>query len=287
MGHAVGAVLVERGVRVRSCLAGRSDLTRERAERAGIQDAESLEALLDDCQLVVSILPPAEAKGFASDCARRLRGRGRPPLFLDANAVAPATTRLMAATLADASVPFVDGGLVGAPPAPGRTATRLYVSGPEAESIRALATQAERGALDVRVVAGEIGAASALKMSYAAITKGTLSLYTAALVTAERLGVYAALTSELAESQPAAWQRMQRLPFLPADAGRWIAEMEEIAATFASADAPDGFHRGAAEVFRLLAATPFASETRESLDTSRKLEDAIRVFAELAAARAR
>ncbi len=287
MGHAVGAVLVARGVRVRSCLAGRSALTRERAERAGIQDAGSLEALLDDCRLVVSILPPAEAMGFADDCARRLRGRDQPPLFLDANAVAPATTRRIAGALAEASVPFVDGGLVGAPPAPGRTATRLYVSGPEAASIQPLATQGERGALDVRVLGDEIGAASALKMSYAAITKGTLGLYTAALVTAERLGVYDALASELAESQAAAWQRMQRLPFLPADAERWIAEMEEIAATFASADLPEGFHRGAAEVFRLLAATPFASETRESLDTSRKLEDAIRVFAELAAVRAR
>ena len=184
-------------------------------------------------------------------------------------------------------MPFVDGGLVGAPPAPGRNATRLYVSGPDAAAIQPLTTEGERGALDVRVVGDEIGAASALKMSYAAITKGTLSLYTAALVTAKRLGVYDALTSELAESQAATWQRMQVLPFLPADAERWIAEMEEIAATFASADVPGGFHRGAAEVFRLLAATPFASETRESLDTSRTLEDAIRVFAELAAVRAR
>jgi 3-hydroxyisobutyrate dehydrogenase-like beta-hydroxyacid dehydrogenase len=271
MGHAVGALLVERGEHVRSCLAGRSTRTRDRAARAGIETAASLQELLDGCDLVLSILPPAAAEAFADDCARTLRGSSRPPLFLDANAVAPATARRMAESLGAAGVPFADGGLVGAPPAPGRPATRLYVSGPGSHALRALGDA--------------IGAASGLKMTYASITKGTLTLYTAALLSAKRLGVYEALATELAESQAVAWQRMQVIPFLPADAERWVAEMEEISATFAGAGAPEGFHRAAAEIFGLLADTPFAAETRESLDTSRTLEEAVRVFAELAAKR--
>ena len=285
MGHAVGAVLAERGEHVRSCLTGRSALTRDRAVRAGIGAAADLEELVDGCDLVLSILPPAAAEAFADDCARILRGASHPPLFLDANAVAPATARRMAETLGAAGVPFADGGLVGAPPAPGRAATRLYVSGPGSDALRALAVAGERGAIDVRALGDAIGAASALKMTYASITKGTLTLHAAALLAAQRLGVYEALTTELAESQAAAWQRMQVIPFLPADAARWIAEMEEISATFGAAGAPEGFHRAAAEIFRLLADTPFAAETRESLDTSRTLEQAVRVFAELAAKR--
>jgi 3-hydroxyisobutyrate dehydrogenase-like beta-hydroxyacid dehydrogenase len=285
MGHAVGALLVERGEHVRSCLAGRSTRTRDRAARAGIETAASLQELLDGCDLVLSILPPAAAEAFADDCARTLRGSSRPPLFLDANAVAPATARRMAESLGAAGVPFADGGLVGAPPAPGRPATRLYVSGPGSHALRALAVEGERGAIDVRALGDAIGAASGLKMTYASITKGTLTLYTAALLSAKRLGVYEALATELAESQAVAWQRMQVIPFLPADAERWVAEMEEISATFAGAGAPEGFHRAAAEIFGLLADTPFAAETRESLDTSRTLEEAVRVFAELAAKR--
>lgn len=282
MGHALGALFVRQGMRVRSCLAGRSELTCERARRARLEDAGSLDALLEDCSLVVSVLPPAEAEGFADVCAQRLRGRARPPLFLDANAIAPQTVRRMAAALSDAGVELVDGGLIGAAPGPGRPATRLYLSGPHTDALRDLAGADAEGALDVRVAGDAVGDASALKMSYAGITKGTHTLHTAALVTAMRLGVYGPLVAELAESQAQAWQRMQLLPFLPADAERWVAEMEEIAATFSEAGAPEGFHRAAAEVFRWLAASPFASETRESLDRTRTLEDAIRVFAKLA-----
>ena len=123
-----------------------------------------------------------------------------------------------------------------------------------------------------------MGDASALKMAYASITKGTHTLHAAALVTAARLGVYEPLARELGESQADAWQRMQILPWLPADAARWIGEMEEIAATYADAGAPPGFHEAAAQVFRWMAGSPFAGETRETVDRSRGLEETIRVL---------
>ena len=284
MGHALGALWTRAGHRVRTCLAGRSDLTRERAARAGLEDAGSLDALLADCDLVVSVLPPAAAAAFASACVAPLAERPEPPLFLDANAVSPDTVRAIASFLAPLAR-VVDGSLVGAAPAAGRPATRLYVSGPDADAALHLAGSDDQGALDVRIAGDAIGDASALKMSYAAITKGTHTLHVAALVAARRLGVYEPLVQELKESQQAAWQRMQLLPFLPADAARWVTEMEEIAATFGAAGAPEGFHQGAAEVFRWLAASPFAQETRESMDRSRTLDEAIATFAEVAGRR--
>ena len=114
---------------------------------------------------------------------------------------------------------------------------------------------------------------------YAGLTKGTMTLHTAVLVTAHRRGLYVELTRELGESQQPALARMGVIPFLPADAGRWIGEMKEIATTFAGVDVTPAFHEGAAEIFRALAATPFAQETRETLDRSRTLEDTIAVLA--------
>jgi hypothetical protein len=117
-------------------------------------------------------------------------------------------------------------------------------------------------------------------MTYAALTKGTMTLQAAVLVAAMRLGVFEELCREFEKSQPEARARMNVLPFLPADSERWIGEMEQIASTFFDAGVPDDFHRGAAKIFRVMAATPFAAESRETLDRTRSLEDAIRVFAE-------
>ena len=131
-------------------------------------------------------------------------------------------------------------------------------------------------AMKVEQIGNEIGQASALKMVYAAGTKGVWTLQTALLLSAARLGVLDPLLSELDYSQSAQLQAMRgRVPFLPADSARWVPEMEEIAATFESAGVTGNFHKGAAEVFALLAKTPFASETRETLDKSRTLEQAL------------
>jgi hypothetical protein len=118
-------------------------------------------------------------------------------------------------------------------------------------------------------------------MVYAGLTKGTWTLQTAVLLSAQRLGVLDPLLDEFGISQQGPLDAMRaRVPFLPADSGRWIGEMEEIAATFASAGVTSGFHDGAADIFRLLAQTPFAAETRATLDTSRTLEEALAVYAD-------
>ncbi len=276
MGHAVGRTLREQGFRVITALDGRSARSRELAARGGLEDAGTLDALIAQADLVLSIMPPGAAPDFASAAADAMGATGATPVFADCNAVAPATSQKIGGIIGAAGAAFVDGGIIGA--APGKaTPPRLYVSGPDAERLLPL------GGPELSVVSlgPEIGRASALKMCYAALTKGSMTLDTAVLLAGEQLGVYDELKAELAGSQAPALERMEnRVPWLAADAERWTGEMEEIAATFSAAGLPGNFHLAAADIFRLLAATPLAHETRESADRSRTLDDAVRLFSE-------
>ena len=285
MGHAVGALLAERGFRLVSALAKRSELTRSRAERAGIEDEGDLDGVVSAAEGILAILPPAEAEPLARRVAEAMQRTGRTPIYADCNAVSPATARRIAAAITAAGASFIDAGIIGAAPGPKRPDTRFYVSGPQSKWLEGLAGRGAKGGITVTGLGEEIGRASAIKMTYAALTKGTMTLQAAVLMTAMRLGVFDELGREFQKSQSEAWARMGVLPFLPADSGRWIGEMEQIAATFRDAGVPNDFHRGAAAIFRIMAATPFAAESRESLDRSRTLEDAIRVFSEQLPAR--
>jgi 3-hydroxyisobutyrate dehydrogenase-like beta-hydroxyacid dehydrogenase len=275
MGGGVGAALARRGFDVVTCLAGRGAETRARAERAGFRDVPDLEALVSEADLVLSILPPAAAPDLARELAAAMRNAGSAPPYADCNAVSPETARAIGETIAAVGADFIDGGIIGAAPGKSDTPVRLYVSGPRAEVMAAL----EGPEIDLRPCGAEIGRASAVKMCYAAVTKGTNTLHTAALIAAEALGIGETLHREFAESQPAAYRRMRvTVPRLPADAARWIGEMEEIARTFESVGVTPRFHEGARDVFALLAATPLAAETRETLDPHRSLEQALEVY---------
>jgi 3-hydroxyisobutyrate dehydrogenase-like beta-hydroxyacid dehydrogenase len=276
MGHAVGRTLREQSFRVITALAGRSARSRDLAEAGGIEDVDTLARLIAEADLVLSIMPPDKAQAFATAAADIVRETGATPMFADCNAIAPATTQKIGEIVGAAGAAFVDGGIIGA--APGKaTPPRLYVSGPDAELLLPLGGPE----LNVVPLGPEIGRASALKMCYAALTKGTMTLDTAVLLACTQLGVYEELKAEFAGSQQAAFNRMNnRVPWLAADAERWTGEMEEIAATFAAAGLPGSFHQAAAEIFRLLAATPLAAETRQTADRDRTLDEAIRLFAD-------
>ncbi len=276
MGHAVGRVLSQNGLDIITALAGRSARTAGLAQAGGIRDAGTLADVAQAADLVLSILPPAQAVNQARGFVNAVSGLDRKPVYVDCNAVSPATAQSIADLMADAVVPFIDAGIIGMAPGKG-TATRFYVSGPDTTAIESLNGMG----IDVIPMGPVVGRASAIKMVYAGLTKGTWTLHTAVLMAAERLGVRQELTKEFAFSQKAALAGMERtVPRLPADAGRWIGEMEEIAATFDQAGVTSGFHDGAAEVFRVLEQTPFAEETRESMDPDRDLDEAIPVFAE-------
>ena len=269
MGHGVGQAMTARGHDVMSCLEGRSAHTRMLAERAGIRDAGTLDELVEEAELILSILPPDRAVAQARAVGDALARTGARPAYADCNAISPMTMTEVADQLPGIAV--IDCGIIGLNPIKSPP-TRFYVSGQDCSALEAL----DCDVLKVVRISDEIGRASALKMVYAAGTKGVWTLQTALLLTAARQGVLDPLLGELGFSQSANLEAMRgRIPFLPADAERWVPEMEEIAATFAEAGVTDGFHKGAAEIFRLLANTPFAEETRETLDRSRTLEKAL------------
>jgi 3-hydroxyisobutyrate dehydrogenase-like beta-hydroxyacid dehydrogenase len=241
MGAVLGARVRERGHDVRWAGQGRSAETRARADAAGLRDAGSVASLAAACDVLVSVCPPHAAL----DVARSVTGfRG---VFVDANAIAPATAGRVRTIVEDAGARFVDGGIVGPPPEREGT-TRLYLSGVDA----GLVAEAFAGTcVEAPVLGPEPGAASALKMAYAAWTKGTAAMLLAIRDAARENGVDDALLREWARSQPDVPGRLDGAETSAARKGwRWIAEMEEIAATLAAAGAPDGFHRAAAEVFR-------------------------------------
>jgi 3-hydroxyisobutyrate dehydrogenase-like beta-hydroxyacid dehydrogenase len=239
MGAALGAALRARGTPVLWASEGRSRETARRAAEAGLEDAGSVAELVERSDVILSVCPPHAALDVARSAAR-FTG-----IFVDANAVSPATAHAIADTVAR----VVDGGIVGPPPhAPGTT--RLYLSGAEAATVAAVF---EGTRVDARVVSGEIGAASAVKVAYAAWTKGTAALLLAVRSLARLEGVEDALLEEWELSLPELPERSVRAAQSAATKGwRWVGEMEEIAATFAADGLPDGFHLAAADVFRAI-----------------------------------
>jgi 3-hydroxyisobutyrate dehydrogenase-like beta-hydroxyacid dehydrogenase len=237
MGSVVGAALRAGGHEALWASEGRSAQSAERARAAGMTDAGSVDALLSRCEVLLSICPPHAAVEVA-EAATGFEG-----LYVDANAVSPQTVR---AAQAAAGGRFVDGGIIGPPPSrPGTT--RLYLSGGEAAAVAGLFAG---GSLEAIALDGGVGAASALKMTYAAWTKGTAALLVAIRATAQAQGVDDDLLAEWAISQPRLAERYESAVQATAEKGwRWVAEMREIAATFAAAGQPDGFHLAAAEVF--------------------------------------
>jgi 3-hydroxyisobutyrate dehydrogenase-like beta-hydroxyacid dehydrogenase len=283
MGHAVGRVLKSGGRRVVTSLAGRSARSRKFAEAAGLEDAGSLDGVIGTADLVLSIMPPASALGFAKEAAAAMLRAAKRPHFVDCNAVSPATVQEIGRVMAGVGASFSDCGIIGPPPGGRGTgataqgqATRLYVSGPQAEQLKAL----DGNGIAIRPLGGEIGRASGMKMVYSALNKGALGLYTATLITAERLGLTGELMAELGASQKAIHDRIAAaVPWLATDAERWIGEMEEISATFAAAGVTPRYHEGAADIYRLLAASPLSAEKRETADRTRSLEASLRIFA--------
>lgn len=224
MGSGVGARLSTNGAEVRTLLAGRSAASAERAKAAGMRAVD--EAGIAGADIILSIIPPGEAAALAERLAPALRAATRKPVYADCNAINPATVARVAKIIAPTGCAFVDGGIIGGPPKPGGKGPRIYLSGPEASRVARLT---EHG-LEMPVLDGPIGAASALKMSYAGITKGFTALGAVMMLGATRGGTAADLRKELAASQPELFGWLTRqMPNMYAKAYRWVAEMEEIA----------------------------------------------------------
>ncbi len=262
MGSAIGKMIADSGMRVIAALDGRSELTRLRAKECGIANVDSLDRLVAESDLILSVLVPAEALGLARSVAASVRRSGKHPAYADLNAIAPGTVRRIGTLMAGAGVTFIDGGIIGGPPVRGRKGTRIYCSGPETEALEALT---ECG-LDIRKVGPEIGQASGLKMVFAASTKGITALWTELLVTARSLGLEEALMAELKMGGTTPEVLSGRICSMPRRARRWVGEMEEIAKTFGSVGMTPRMLEGAADMYRLVSATPLADQTSRQPD---------------------
>lgn len=276
MGHGVGMVLGRNGFDVITCLAGRSQRTHDLARQGNFRDVPDLESLVAEADLILSVLVPAQAEGVARSVAEAMRATGVKKPFADCNAVSPETASRLADIITSGGGDYIDGGIVGGSPARGAV-PRFYTSGPHASVMDELDGQG----IAIRNVGGEVGRASSVKMCYASFTKGTSALQVAMMTAAQSLGVYDELVAELSSSQQTNLSNMENnVPRLPSNAGRWIGEMEEIAATFDAVGVTPNLHLGAAAMFRLLDSTPFAQESPETVDRTRTLADTIRVVAE-------
>jgi 3-hydroxyisobutyrate dehydrogenase-like beta-hydroxyacid dehydrogenase len=234
MGAAVAQRLVENGVEVITSLEGRSAASVARAHGAGMT-AVPLDRLCE-APLLLSILPPSSALRFAKQVEPLLMASQRKPVFVDCNAVSPDTVRQIGTVISATGTPFVDAGIIGLPPQPGSAGPHFYASGPNAAELQTL-----RGVgLDVRVLQGPVGAASALKMCYAGINKGGAAIAAAMILAAARSGATHALAQEMSESLPSLLSSLQRqIPDMLPKAYRWVGEMREIAA-FAGEDTAAG-----------------------------------------------
>ena len=272
MGGSVGASARANASRVLWASEDRSAQTAERAAAAGLEDAKTLASLVAASDVILSVCPPHSAL----DLARSVAAHGFSGVYVDANAVAPGTAREIGRIVRKGGgkggekggATFVDGGIIG-PPARARGTTRLYLSGEQAGHIVGLF---EQGPLEAIVVEGGPGAASALKMAYAAYTKGTSALLVSIRALAMHEGVDSALLAEWARSQGDLGARSERAAGETArKAWRFAGEMAEIAATFDDAGLPDGFFLAAGKIYESLAGYKDASGMPSAAEVAKSL----------------
>jgi 3-hydroxyisobutyrate dehydrogenase-like beta-hydroxyacid dehydrogenase len=244
MGAGIGQCLAARGHEVLWASAGRGPDTAARAAAAGLADAGTVAALAARAQIIISVCPPHAAL----DVAWAVHGFAG--LYVDANAISPGTAREVARLICESGGRYVDGGIIGPPPGSARR-SRLYLSGSDPGDTGVVAALFDGTPMETRMVGGSAMAASAVKMAYAAWTKGSAALLLEIRALAREQGVEDALLAEWAESQPALEARSAAAARSAATKGwRWVGEMEEIAATMSGAGLPDGFHQAAAEIYR-------------------------------------
>jgi L-threonate 2-dehydrogenase len=249
MGSAVARRLTASGIEVRTLLAGRSPSTLNRAQAAGMTGASPEQVV--EADFILSIVPPGQALTLAETLAPAMRAANPKPIYIDCNAVSPDTVLRIDRVVRETGASFVDGGIIGPPPETDSSKTRIYLSGPDAAKVTVLG---EYG-LSLPVQPGPVGAASAMKMSYAGITKGFTALGATMMLAATRAGTADALIAEMKVSQPALlkWLTTQ-MPKMHSKAYRWVAEMEEIAAFVGPGQTGDGFYQSAAALYERIAA---------------------------------
>ena len=254
MGISIAASAINNGHQVFWMSQSRSDKTRARAENHNLIEIDSLFRFCQICEMIISVCPPHSAEEVATSVLEA----GFQGLYLDANAISPQRAAKIGHMLNVNNIRFVDGGIIGGP-AWRPKETWLYLSGKHSDEIAGCFVN---GPLEIKIMGNEIGKASALKMCYAAYSKGTTALLAAILAAAESLAVGNEL-NELWDMDNAGFseQANRRATRVTAKAWRFEGELLEIASTFEKVGLPSGFHEAAAEIYRRMAGFKDLSET--------------------------
>jgi len=248
MGAGTAARLTSNGVDVVTWLEGRSSASRARAEKAGMRGVDL--AGIAAADIILSIVPPSDAMALAEQLAPVLKASTNKPLYADMNAVSSEKSQEVGGIIAPTGCTFSDGAIIGPPPRPDTRNTVYFFSGIPGERVAPLA----KGGLEVKIVDGPVGAASALKMSYAAIGKGLTALASASILMADKYGAKEALLEELQRSQPNILKGVSwSVPDMFVKAYRFVGEMEEIAEQ-SGRKSTAAIYKGIADLYREIAA---------------------------------
>ena len=274
MGHAIGQLLREHELHVLTCLAGRSDRTRQLSEQAGITDVSSINELVAQSDILMSVTVSEAVPGLCQEISEATRATGTDLLFAECNAIAPELSRDMESVLKSGGARYVDASIIGGPPRNG-SSPRVYASGDNVAEF----LQLRDFGLDVRDLGEQLGRASGIKMCYAAMTKGTTALHAELLIAAEKLGLTDEVMAEFLHTQPAVVERMEGwMPGMPAKSRRWGSEMEEIEKTFRDLGLTPNIFKGVADVYRMIGETALGDENPENRDKVRNLAETIRAI---------
>ncbi len=276
MGHACAQVFKKSGYRVVTDLTSRSERTLLLAKKCGIENLGSLERVILESDIILSIMPPEFSLIQAKKVSKSAQKINKQNIsYVDCNAISPMTALELEKVFKKTNINFIDGGIIGHNPIKENGKTRLYISGPNVRDI----LQLDGKGMQIRYLDKKIGRASAIKMTYASATKGTFSLHAAVAITAYSLNITEELFKEFSESQPTILHAIERMvPKIPLDAARWKFEMDEISRTFKEQGVTSKFHEGASEIMTLANNTPIALENRENVNENRTLIEALEMY---------
>ncbi len=244
MGSPIAEYIISSGIKVISPLNNRSEETRKRSIKSGIEDSKTLIESMKQTDLIISILVPSEAENLCKEIANISKVIDKEIYYADLNAISPKTVQNMRNILTNTKIKFIDGGIIGGPPISNKF-PRIYVSGIHSKVFMEL----NNLGMEVIDMSGEIGDASAIKMAYASITKGYSSLLIAAVTLAIKTNNFDAFMDELKFSQPKVFNDLKNLKSIPSKAHRWIGEMTEISNTFIDNGVTGNFHKGSFDIY--------------------------------------
>lgn len=244
MGSPIAEYIISSGIKVISPLNNRSEETRKRSIKSGIEDSKTLIESMKQTDLIISILVPSEAENLCKEIANISKVIDKEIYYADLNAISPKTVQNMRNILTNTKIKFIDGGIIGGLPISNKF-PRIYVSGIHSKVFMEL----NNLGMEVIDMSGEIGDASAIKMAYASITKGYSSLLIAAVTLAIKTNNFDAFMDELKFSQPKVFNDLKNLKSIPSKAHRWIGEMTEISNTFIDNGVTGNFHKGSFDIY--------------------------------------